>query len=619
MVERNDIGHKIYVPAIDGLRAVAIFCIIFYHLTPHVIPGGFLGVDIFLVISGYLMTSNLMSSLMNRSKVPLRSFLKKRLSRIIRPMLWMCMLVTAYITLFQRNLLINLRPSLLSSLFFVNNWWQIANGHSYFDRYSGQSPFTHLWYLSLVVQLFAIWPIIFVFLSTMIKNHKWLLRSVAALALASGLAMFFLYSPDTDPSRVYFGTDTRSFSLLIGASMALIWPLSQFRELLSVTQKKRFGWMSLLSFASLIFLIFFLSDQTWQTYRGGMFIFSLATAFLIMTGLHSSSALSYLFRIKPLTWVGRRSYSYYLWYFPIITLYQDKVSDLSNLPQVHVLIQILLIIVFGELSYQLLENGKLNLDLATATQRQEQFELIKDAVSNPSKEWKRLAKLAALLFLPIISVIGLLQSTSQVTQETVALQNTISQNSTLISDSQSTDKDTVRTINNVAGLTREETVFSNSLEVNFVGDSTLLAMANSLQPIFPNAILDGSIGRQLYQSSADIEELASKKLLKNNVVLLLGSNGAFSFAQLESLIKTIGVDKQIFFVNTNVPRTWKNQVNDTLKAGADKYSNVHVIDWASYSKDHPEWFYEDMVHTNPTGANEMALFITKQIYASLRG
>ena len=604
------------VTAFDGLRGFAIIAIILYHLIPYRVPGGFLGVDTFLVLSGYLITDSLARSLMEKGKISLGTFLKKRLARTVRPMWWMCLIVTSYITIFQRDLLVNLRSIVLASLTFVNNWWQIIFGLSYFDKYFGQSPFTHLWYLAVAFQLYLLWPIVFVAFSAFMKRYKTFLQVVTGLALLSFIAMALLYQPGSDPSRVYYGTDTRAFAFLIGAITALVWPLKQFSSPLTKQQKTVFRFVGILSVVGMLLLMQLLNDNSDWTYRGGMFAYAVTTAVCIITALHPNSLVSTVFRLKPLTWVGRRSYSYYIWYFPVIVLYQVIFKDTSGNSWLHIVVQIVLIMILGECSYQLLERKP----VGTIKQRLlERKTVVTNVLSNPKGHRNHFIRFVVFVFLLISSATGLALSTDAKKQDVQDLQQVITQNEQKATETQTANKESITTINNVEGITREETVYSNSTELTFIGDSILLAITNQLEPLYPKAIINGAVGRQLYQSSSVVGEMQTKGLVKNPVVVMLGSNGGFSFAQLESLIKTIGIDKQIFFVNTNVPRTWQTEVNQLLNQGAEKYSNVHLIDWKTHAENHSEWFYEDGVHPNEEGSKEMSIFIAKEVYKEMRG
>ena len=235
---------------LDGMRALAILAIIFYHLMPHVLPGGYLAVNIFFVLTGFFITASVIEEYGQKEKLAYKRYLARRFNRLFLPLLGMLVSVTAYITLFQRDLLLNLRPWLLSSLGMVNNWWQISVGGSYFEQFYVQSPFLHLWFLSVISQFYVIWPLIVLLLMALFKDKRIILYTAVGLSLFSALAMAMLYVPGEDASRVYYGTDTRLFSFMIGSALSVVWPLTQLNEPVSKTTKRRLTLAGFFSYAS---------------------------------------------------------------------------------------------------------------------------------------------------------------------------------------------------------------------------------------------------------------------------------------------------------------------------------------------------------------------------------
>ncbi|SEQ52718.1 peptidoglycan-N-acetylmuramate O-acetyltransferase [Granulicatella balaenopterae] len=609
-----------YVPGLDGLRGLAILFIILYQLIPYEVPGGFLGINVLLILSGYLITNSMMQSLMNKARVPLKSFLTERLLRIIKPLFWMCTIVTSYITLFQRELLANLRASLASSLLFVNNWWQIFAGQSYFEGVFSQSPFTHLWYLSMSLQLYIVWPILFVLVSTIFTKLSDIKKAVASLMMISFVWMMICYGSGGDPSRVFYGTDTRFYTFLIGAMTALIWPIDHFDSPIPQKDKKRFLYGSVCSMVIVWCGVHYMNSLSVWTYRGGMLVFDLAIAVLIMTGLHTSALTSLFFRFKVFTWLGKRSYSYYLWYFPVIVLYQATFHDMSAMPWMHVFIQVVMIAVISEGWYQLFEkrNRLVAKDQDSGRGFTNWQQHLTKAIKKPKEHHFYLAKTALASIILILAVVGFFQSTTEVAQAVDEVKNRIEQNQLAANETLNTNRTVFKTINNIEGLTREETVFNNTTKTTMFGDSVLLSIFKDIEKVYPNGVVDARIERQLYQSMPEIKQLTDKKLMNSTVIVSLGTNGAFTFSQAEEFIKKVGMDKQIFFITTTVPKIWQQQVNHTIYRLADKYSNVYVIDWYTYSKDHPEWFFDNQVLPNDVGSNEMSILIAKEVYKTLK-
>lgn len=605
MIDRTEIEKREYIAAFDGLRAIAIMSIVGHQMMAYRIPGGFLGLNIFLLLSGYFMTASLMDSLMKNGKVPLKSFLTKRLKRIIIPTFAMMVAVIFYLLLFQKELLVNLRSTMVSNLFFMNNWWQIFQENDHAITVLTQSPFSHLWYMSLAVQYYLLWPILFVFLSVMIKKHQVLQKVVIVLLVASVLLMMTKDVSNAHFLRIFFGTDTRAFSVLTGAVVALLFPIQKFYG----EYKQKYRYESVIRFVPIglfILLLFTMKEHSHLAFRGGMFIFDVIVAALIMISLHPKSVTSIIFRLKPLTVIGRRSLSYYLWYLPLSVLYQAKIGDTSTTPVLHRLVEIVLLVILGELWYQWFEKGK--------------FSKVMNRLSTQwTQSTRRTVKMMVSAAVVLILFIGFIQAGPRLSAQESALQEVLLASESLSKNTRNTDKKVVKTINNIQGLSREETVFSSNSSITFIGDTMLLAMAQEIPTLYPNAVISADRDLQVYELGGMIDQLKQQKQLGDIIVLMVGSNGAYTRGQLDAVLKNIGMDKQIFLVSNTINRTWQQEINHISESLAQKYSSVHYIDWKSESSTHPDWFYEKASIVNTTGAHQQGLWIAKMIYQTLRG
>ena len=605
MIDRTEIEKRNYIAAFDGLRAIAIMSIVGHQMMTYRIPGGFLGLNIFLLLSGYFMTASLMDSLMKNGKVPLKSFLTKRLKRIIIPTFAMIVAVIFYLLLFQRELLVNLRSTMVSNLFFMNNWWQIIQENDHAITVLTQSPFSHLWYMSLAVQYYLLWPILFVFLSVMIKKHQVLQKVIIVLLVASVILMMTKDVSNAHFLRIFFGTDTRAFSVLTGAVVALLFPIQKFYG----EYKQKYHYESVVRFLPIGLLILFLftiKEHSSITFRGGMFIFDVVVAVLMMISLHPKSVTSLFFRLKPLTVIGRRSLSYYLWYLPLSVLYQAKIGDTSSTPVLHRMVEIVLLVILGELWYQLFERGKFT-------------KVMQRLTSQWSHSTRRTVTLVYYISIVMILVIGFIQASPRLSAQESALQEVLLASESLSKNTRNTDKKIVKTINNIQGLSREETVFSSNTSITFIGDTMLLAMAQEIPTLYPNAVISANRDLQVYELGGMIDQLKQQKQLGDIIVLMVGSNGAYTKGQLDAVLKNIGMDKQIFLVSNTINRTWQREINQIANQLADKYSNVYYIDWKTEASTHPDWFYEKASIVNTTGAHQQGLWIAKMIYQTLRG
>nr|WP_315526956.1 acyltransferase family protein [Carnobacterium maltaromaticum] len=610
-----------YMSGLDGLRALAVIGVIFYHLTPHILPGGFLGVPIFFVLSGYLISDLLIQEFEQNGKISLKQFWKRRLNRLYPALVTMLILVTGWITIFERSLLLNIRNMILTSLVYLNNWWQISQGASYFDRFTTPSPFVHLWSLAIEGQFYLIWPVIVVFAIVFIKRNDWIFYTFIGVSILSALLMAILYVPGADPSRVYYGTDTRAFSLLIGSALAFIWPSTKLKKNLPNAGRVTLDAVGVLSLGLLIWLMVQLMDSDPFTYYGGIFIFSLISGILVAVVAHPATWLAKLLSLQPLKWIGQRSYGLYLWQYPVMILYEVKVGDTSLHPLRHLIIQITLIILISEASYRFVEMPFKKLNIREVLNWNVIVDHGKALWRNQTITGKmHKVGIVLLSLILIISLVGFTVAPVGDSPGKIRLAAQLKANQTKI-DKQKQDlieqknkeveESAVR--EPLFGLTPEQMEEAGELKVTLIGDSVMLSVVNPVEQLFSKAVIDGVIGRQLYQTVPVVESLKQEDKLGNPVVIALGTNGAFTDKQMDDLLAAVGDSKKVYLVNTQVPKNWKNSVNQGISSAAKRHSNVEVIDWNSYSQNHSDWFYEDGVHPNETGAEEYTKLIATSV------
>ncbi len=603
---------------LDGMRALAILAIIFYHLMPHVLPGGYLAVNIFFVLTGFFITASVIEEYGQKEKLAYKRYLARRFNRLFLPLLGMLVSVTAYITLFQRDLLLNLRPWLLSSLGMVNNWWQISVGGSYFEQFYVQSPFLHLWFLSVMSQFYVIWPLVVLLLLALFKDKRIILYTAVGLSLFSALAMAMLYVPGEDASRVYYGTDTRLFSFMIGSALSVVWPLAKLNEPVSKRTKRRLTLAGFFSYAVLGLMFSRMLDSQSFTYRGGMYLNSIVIGVAVVLTAHPATSLSRMMRFKPIQWLGRRSFLLYLWYYPVISLYQAKVVDTSVDPGQHILIQLAIMLSLSEIGYQIFEKKRWKMTSVQSWRPADTIARIKASGSEGSTRHFS-GNLAAFVgfCLLLTALTGFVQARSGENAAVQELREQIAASQSKMEEINRDDSTRSRAINNIEGLERETVLFAHGADITFIGDSVLLSVADQLVTIFGRAVVEGAVSRQLYQTTEVIADLEKREQLHDTVVVFLGSNGTFTETQMETFIKEIGTSRDLFFLTTNVPRIWKDSVNEQLALAESNHSNVHILDWNAYSSGHDEWLLEDQVHPNPKGAQQLALFVAEEIYQEL--
>ncbi|MGA9518211.1 MAG: acyltransferase family protein [Trichococcus sp.] len=603
---------------LDGMRALAIIAIIFYHLMPHVLPGGYLAVNIFFVLTGFFITASVIEEYGQKGKLAYKRYLARRFQRLFLPLLGMLLSVTAYITLFQRDLLLNLRPWLLSSLGMVNNWWQISVGGSYFEQFYVQSPFMHLWFLSVMSQFYVIWPLIVLLLLALYKDKRIIFYTAVGLSLFSALAMAMLYVPGEDASRVYYGTDTRLSAFMIGSALSVFWPLERLNDPVSKRMKRRLTLAGFLSYAVLGLMFSRMLDSQTLTYRGGMYLNSVIIGVAVVLTAHPATSLSKMMRFKPIQWLGRRSFLLYLWYYPVISLYQAKVVDTSVDPGRHIFIQLAIILSLSEIGYQLFEKERWKVPPVQSWRAADTLARMKaSGFEGSTKHFS--GKLAAFVSfcLLLTALAGFVQARSGENAAVQELREQIAASQSKMEEINRDDSTRSRAINNIEGLERETVLFAHGADITFIGDSVLLSVADQLVTIFGRAVVEGAVSRQLYQTTEVIADLEKREQLHDTVVVFLGSNGTFTQTQMETFITEIGTSRNLFFLTTNVPRIWKDSVNEQLALAESNHSNVHILDWNAFSSGHDEWLLEDQVHPNPIGAQQLALFVAEEIYQEL--
>lgn len=603
-------NRRKYITGIDGLRSIAVIGVILYHLTPRLMPGGFLGVTLFFVISGFLMTDILLDEWQRRKKIGLKSFYFKRARRIYPSLLVMFVLTGSAFLFLSKDLLTNFKEIVTSSLLNVNNFWQILNGSSYFDRFGNESAFTHLWSLSIEGQFYLLWPIIVAFLLYKQETYQRLSKFILFSTALSSFLMIAFYHPDT-LNRLYYGTDTRIFSVLMGAYLAVY--LRDHQE--KVNSISDF-WKMVMFIASLLGIIasfVLLKDGSAIVYQGGMILFSLVSTILLGTVIIYDKANNCLTH-SIFKWIGTRSYEIYLWQFPVMITYERMVKWDGSNSFMHLFIQFAIILGLSELTYRLVNYLRFNV-----TYTKEWFlEMIQN--------WR--GKIVTIVLLLVFSsfTYSLVVAPSGRTSASVALEKKLNDNQKAITSEKKEPKKEVKKKENeepvekpkqvLIELSEKEKEYLKNIEFSAIGDSLLLSAAPEVKDIFPSAKIDAEVGRQLMDSEPVFKKADKDKKLGEVVLVVLGTNGSFSSKDISDIMQYM-TDKQVFFVNTMVQRPWQKSVNDELEKTAKQYENAHLIDWKNYSDGNEEWFDVDDVHLTPDGALNFSSLIGKTIYDEL--
>ena len=638
-MNRHRMNPRRYITGFDGIRTLAVLGVIIYHLMPASLQGGYLGVPIFFVVSGYLITDILLQDILTRGHVRIWRFLGHRMRRLYPAFVTMLLGTTAYITLFQRSLLTNIRATVLTNLVYVYNWFEINHGQSYFDRFNGESPFTHLWSLSIEGQYYLFWPLVIGILMVIFKKRSRIFWFMMIAAGISAITMAMLYDP-ANTNRVYYGTDTRMFAILLGSGLAFIWPSRELSADIANVNRVTLDILGGASLVAIIWMFFQMSGQSDFTYRGGMLLFTILSTVLVATVAHPASHLNRVLTNPLFKYVGQRSYGIYLYQFPVMIFYETKVKNIGDHLLLNSLIEVALILVVMELSYRFIENPMRHYDYSRL------FIDFKDFLRRPKFNRVTTAIVALTTVLFVITAVGFVQQPSKAeANKKTELQKTIAANSkaadkknaaalkrqkaaqAAAASSKKVATEKMQTKQAEAKLNSKQKQVAKDYDLKpqvvlamadtdltAIGDSVLLDFSSDLQDVIPGAVVQGRVGRQVTEVPGIINSLKSQGQLAHNVLLNIGTNGTITNDQAEQVVKLIGKDRQIFWVTAHVPtQSWQNQVNAQIAKTAKQHANVHVIDWHGRAQNQSGWFAADNVHPNPTGNRQLTNLIANRI------
>jgi peptidoglycan/LPS O-acetylase OafA/YrhL len=582
-----------YMPGIDGLRAVAVLGVILYHLNIPWFQGGFSGVTVFFVLSGYLITDILIDEWNRNNKIDYLRFMIRRFRRLAPAVLFMLFIVTFWVIITNHPSFEKLRSDFLPSLLYMTNWWYIFHEVSYFDSFGPASPFTHIWSLAIEEQYYLIWPLLMILGLPFIKRKRFRVLAILAGIIISAWLMAFLYIPGEDPSRVYYGTDTRAFSLLLGAALAFVWPSQRLSKTLPRHASFVLEIVGITSLLLIITLFVITSQFDPFHYQGGMLLLSIITIFVVAALAHPASKLAKWLSVKPLQWMGIRSYGIYLWHYPIIIL-TTPIVNTDGFNFWRITLQIFLTLLISELSYRFVEvpirAGKLKM-------------LITGLNGLPVKQ-KRLvlASCTALLASFVgIGVVFATKTTFVVTHQeamTIDVFNEIDLNDEPAHVPPPEEE-----------ITEPE---PNRKTITVIGDSILHDVAPYFKNHYPEATIDYRVGRQMSEVPEVIKMLEDSGQLGEYVFIQLGTNGSFVKSDLINIIKGLG-NRKVYLVNCRVPRAWETNVNQSLEEVVKSVPHTVLIDWYSASEGHPEYFAQDGVHLTKAGGETFANLLMEHI------
>ena len=637
-----------YVGALDGLRVLAILAVLVYHANPSWLPGGYFGVTVFFVLTGYLTTLSIEREIGRAGRLDYPRFVLKRVTRLLPSMLAVVGVSTLLCVFLAPNLLPKVKSDAVPALLFVENVFYIVRKVSYFANAGLPSPLTHFWYLGVVMQFYVIWPLVLLGMRKVVRSRRTACSAVGILSVASAVLMAVLYDPAGDTARIYYGPDTRAAELLLGA-LAALWTGGRglnLRALPAVEPRLKDApaWtcdaVALACLAGLGVMCFSLNGYSEFAYRGGMLLAAVLTAVLVSCLCRPQSALAHVLGARPVAEAGKRAFAAYLWHYPLLVIL-NPATRTTELPVWGWALEFLLIFACAEASYRLFEKGQGLRELAGRP--------MPLGLAVPQVAFGALGVLCALvlLFVPISAeqtgVPTEMQQMSAEEQQYLAEQQAAAESARSDEngdgseaagegDGSQAEPQQDNTTFDVSGTYFAGTAFAAAIDqinatsftvdastgatnasVILIGDSVPAGAITQFYKYFPNGYIDAQVGRQLYAGLDVYRQCQANGHDGDVVVWAIGDNGVARESQVKELIEAVDPSKHVYLCTVRVPLALQDMNNQLFKDVAAQYDNVDVIDWYAESAGHDEYFWSDGTHLRPEGAEAYILMLRKAI------
>jgi peptidoglycan/LPS O-acetylase OafA/YrhL len=552
-----------YMPGLDGLRAIAVLAVFVYHFHNGGgwLPGGFLGVDVFFVISGYLITSLLLSEFRREGRVDLVAFWLRRARRLLPAVGVLIAIVMIAGAFFDLGQISTLRGQALASMAYVTNWDLILSHQSYFDQFARPSLFRHLWSLAVEEQFYLLWPLAFAACITRFGQQR-LVIGVTCGAIASSLLMAILFDP-VNPNRVFYGTDTRATPLLIGVALAFFWHPERLKARTGTLAPVALNVLGAIGLSMIVITFLTVHDYDVSLYHGGFLLLSVWTAMLIAAVAHPAASIGRTLGNPGMRWLGVRSYSFYLWHWPVLELTRPGIDVPLHGPVLFAL-QLGLTLALADLSYRYVEQP---FRRSTDWQR---------------PDWLRIGRVGiAVGVTAVVLVVGwsgivpqghhgqLQVASAQITPKAVSITPS--------------GGDPVK----VPSPLPADHSGKPPLPVLALGDSVMVDARSGLARLLGGGLtLNAAVGRQPGEIIDLLHDYSAKAGLPDNVVLQLGNNGPVYGDDLVKLHQALQGVPHVFLVNVEVPRSWQEEVNSAVSEAAGDWGQAELVDWHAVAASH---------------------------------
>ncbi|CAB4676121.1 unannotated protein [freshwater metagenome] len=563
-----------YIPAIDGLRAVAVIAVMLYHLGFSWIPGGFLGVDLFFVISGYVITRLLLDSIARSGGLDLRAFYRARIRRLFPPLVFMIIVSTIYIGIWAPETMRRFVTDSPFALFGGMNWWLVFRHTDYFDSIARPPLLQHTWSLGVEAQFYLVWPLILLLVLRYFGKNK-IPGAALFIAAVSGIALLVVsFQVDaasaSQISHVYFGTDTHSIGLFLGAALAVSWIPQNLEESVNQRAQDFIDGIGIFGFIGMIATFLFINETDPTLYKLAFPLAGIFGCAIITSIVHPASRFAPLLSSKVMVWIGERSYAIYLWHWVVFQVTRPRV-DLEGSSWALFTLRILVVFALADISLRLVElpirSGLVEYWFKGMKYRTKKVQLRQKSVLASSL-------VLTLLVLSVVSVNAIKQSDKAMAA--IKAQ-----------------------INAPVEMSPQENTPTAVPGLWVTGDSVILGIRHELEARNHIGLINARVGRQATEL---IEVMTHDKanMIGSTVIFNLGNNNKLTQAQVISIFEEVKSQPRIIVVNTAVPRGWRDE-NNALIAQYSRQYGALLVDWATISIGHPEYFAPDGVHLVPAG------------------